>query len=59
MTQALADEIERLRGLIETHNTECQALCGAEDREAWRCQSYVHRCRRCPDCPAIWKIDFT
>ena len=55
MRQA-ADEIERLRNLIHEHNAGMEAEC------EWvihygRCDGYIERGRKCPDCSCDKKID--
>jgi hypothetical protein len=53
-----ADEIERLRGLIEAHNQGCLESCNSQ-AESSRCGAYRSRGRYCPDCPRDWLIDST
>ena len=60
MTQPVATvaaDIERLRGLIETHNAGCREECAARGEQ--HCYPYMSRGRRCPDCPRDGTIDDT
>lgn len=51
----LEKEVERLRGLIETHNEGCASQCEFCKKQG-RCDGFVIRGLQCTDCPRDYTI---
>jgi hypothetical protein len=50
-------ERDRLRGLIDEHNSDCVSRCGEGEQEGVRCGYRPWFPRRCPECPRYDMIE--
>lgn len=47
----LTEQVEKLQGVLDRHNQECNDLCDGRKASGTLCNAYNSRGRSCPDCP--------
>lgn len=54
---ALRAEVERLQGLIDAHNADCDSICHGRAVRG-ECEAWTSRGKVCCDCPRdCWRIE--